>query len=497
MTFQSIPASTFVNVTPGVISAGGSALSLTGLMLTANTRIPIGTVQSFANVAAVSAYFGASDPLVALAQTYFNGFDGSTVKPGALLITQYPTAATAAYLRGGAVTLAQVNAITSGTLTITSNGTVFTSSALNLSTATSLTNAATSIQAAFTSPTFTVTYDSIGGGFLVTSTTTGATSILSFATGTNAAPLGLTAATGAVVSAGAAIGVAATFMAGVIAQTQNFVSWTTTFEPSTPDCISFAQWNNAQGNRYRYCMWDTDATVATTVPATASAGYAITQANYSGTVLVYAPTLGATAAAFALSIPASVNPSATNGRATSAFLTQTGLTPDIVNTTVYANMIANGYNGYVSAATANQQFNFYSNGSISGPFLWDDSYVDQVSLNNGLQLALMTLLTTVHSIPYNATGYALISAACADPIAAAVNFGSIRPGVALSALQIAEINNAVGFDVSVPLQTRGWVLVIGNATSQVRAARTSPPISLYYVDGQSVQNISLFSEEVQ
>ena len=57
---MSIPASAIVQVNPGVINAGGQALALNGLILTANTAIPIGSVQPFASSTAVSAFFGAS-----------------------------------------------------------------------------------------------------------------------------------------------------------------------------------------------------------------------------------------------------------------------------------------------------------------------------------------------------------------------------------------------------------------------------------------------------
>ena len=56
---NAIPASAIVSVNPGVISAGGTGLSLNGLFLTSSTRVPVGTVASFPTYAAVLAYFGA------------------------------------------------------------------------------------------------------------------------------------------------------------------------------------------------------------------------------------------------------------------------------------------------------------------------------------------------------------------------------------------------------------------------------------------------------
>lgn len=147
---STIPASTVVNVLPGVLAAGGSSLDLNGLMLTNSTRIPVGTVQEFGTAAAVSDYFGATSAEASFAAVYFAGFDDSSVKPGALLGTQYNVAPVAAFLRGAdlaaSTSLAQLTAF-SGTLSVTIDGVLKTAS-VNLSGATSFTNAAEIIGAA-------------------------------------------------------------------------------------------------------------------------------------------------------------------------------------------------------------------------------------------------------------------------------------------------------------------------------------------------------------
>lgn len=498
---QTIPASQIVSVVPGVISAGGTALDLNGLGLSTASRVPIGSVQSFPTQAAVASYFGASSTEAALASVYFGGFDNSHIKPGAMLWAQYPQAAVGGWLRGASLasmTLAALQALT-GTLSLTVAGVVKTSSSINLSGASSFSNAATLIQAAFTTPGFTVTYDSVSGGFLFTETATGASSTLTYASGTLATALKLTSATGAALSQGADAATPAAFMDSLVRLTTNWVSFFTAFDPDTPGNNSvkqaFASWTNSQGNRYVYVAWDTDATPTASTAATGSLGYLLGQANSSGTVVLWSP--DATKAAFVAGYFASLDFTQLNGRTTLAFRAQTGLTADVTDATAAANLLANGYNFYGAYGTANDAFTFLSDGSISGPFLWADSYANQVWLNNALQLALMTLLTSLNSIPYNSDGYGLIEAACLDPIEAAVNFGAIRPGVALSALQAAEVNNAAGADIDRILSTRGWVLQILPASAIVRAARASPPMSLWYMDGQSVQKINLASLEVQ
>jgi hypothetical protein len=195
--------------------------------------------------------------------------------------------------------------------------------------------------------------------------------------------------------------------------------------------------------------------------------------------------------------PAALFCGATTGPPTLAFRSQSGLAAEVTDATTANNLIANGYGFYGAYATAAQGFLFAYPGSISGLFLWADSYINQIWLNNQLQLALMTLLSNAKSIPYNTAGYSLIRAAMQDPINQALNFGAIRAGVTLSASQAAQINNAVGGQVAQVVQTQGWYVDIQNATPQVRAARGTPPIVFYYMDGQSVQKITLASVEVQ
>lgn len=147
----SIPASTFVEVIPSVISAGAADLAMNAVFVdnTGDTSIPIGTTQGFPSVAAVSAWYGPASLQAALAAIYFAGYNGATTLPNLLFFTQFNTGAVAAYLRGGSLaglTLTQLQAF-SGVITINVNGEVVTSANINLATATSFSNAAALIQA--------------------------------------------------------------------------------------------------------------------------------------------------------------------------------------------------------------------------------------------------------------------------------------------------------------------------------------------------------------
>jgi hypothetical protein len=570
MTVNSIPASAIVAVTPGVLAAGGSALDLSGLVLTTNPRIPIGTVLSFASYPDVSAYFGPTSQEAGIAAVYFLGFDNSNKKPGQLLFSQYPTANVGAYLRGGSIALLPLTALQAltGVLTVTIDGTPRTSSTINLSAATSPSNAAAIIatalggsgpqHAAFTgsisttvltvsamtsgaiqvgdviaggtvsagttiiaqlsgSPgvagTYTVSasqtvtsaaltaslpvvsYDATAGAFVVSSGTTGASSTIGFGSGTIATGLALTAAAGAVTSQGAVASTPSGAMNAVIGQTGDFASFMTAFKPSTSDMVAFAAWTNATVDNYVYVMWDTDITLTTSSFGSSALGQ-IANAAYDGTFGIY-ETSDINLAAFVMGMIASIDFAETNGRTNAAFRTQSGLTPQIVNQTIAAQLEANGCNFFGAWGTANDRFLFLYPGAITGKFRWLDTYVNQIWMNNQFQLALLLFLTQVKSVPYNQVGYAMIEAACMDVINQAVNFGAVVPGVTLSSAQVAEVNNAAGLKIDTVLASRGWYLQVRDATPQVRAARGTPPCTFWYMDGGSVQRLGLASVTVQ
>lgn len=491
----SIPASEIVNIIPGVIGAGGTGLDLSGLILTDSLRAPTGAVLRFATAAAVADYFGATSAEATQAAIYFRSYRNATSVPAALLFAPYAAAARAAWLRGGTLglTLTQLKAL-SGNLTVTFGGSALTSSAINLTAATSFSNAATIIQSAFTTPPFTVTYDSTADAFLFTSTATGAAATIVEASGTLAVPLKLTTATGAVLSQGAVASTPATAMAMVQDQTQNFASFSTIFKPTDADFVAFARWTNGKGNRFLYVGW-TDSAAAVTNNDTTSPAYLVRAEELSGTASVWSNVPDK--ATFIMGYVASLDFNRTGGRTVAAFRSGVGLLADVTSQTVAANLTANGYSFYGTYATANDDFTWIYNGQVSGDFRWIDSYVNQIWMNAQFQLSWMSLLGSVGQIPYNDEGYELLRAGLLSDIETAVSFGAIRAGVSLSDAQKAIIVGLVGRDVSDVLFTDGWFLSIQDPGAAVRAARGSPICTFLYTDGQSVQKITLSSLMVQ
>lgn len=508
---MSIPASRIVTINPEVISAGGNPLVLNGLYLTQNTAMPVGKVFNFTSVAAVAAFFGAGSAEAAQASIYFAGYVNSSVKPTGILFTTFNLAAREAFLHGGSLaglSLTQLQALT-GTVILTVDGTLETSASISLAGATSFSNAASLIQAGFTTPPFTVAYDPITSAFVFTATgSAGPSSTISFATGTISIALALTAPTGAFTSQGAAADTPASAMNNATAISQNWASFVTMWEPTLTDKEAFAVWSNGQNNRYLYLAWDSDVQ-ASTQGSTTAFGVVALAAEYNGVMCLSgdpasAVAEGTTLAILALALAsfvsgaiASVNFSQPNGRVTAAFLKSGSIQSTCGSDPIAENLLANGYSFYGTYASANQGFIFLYNGQLPGVWLWMDSYINQIYLNSQFQIALMTLLTSlVGSVPYTPSGYSLIRAALQSPIDAALSFGSIRTGVELSAAQAVAVNLASGVNAAPIIETQGYYLQVLDPGAQARANRATPIINFWYADGGAVQQITMASIDI-
>jgi hypothetical protein len=259
----------------------------------------------------------------------------------------------------------------------------------------------------------------------------------------------------------------------------------------------FAAWTNSTGSQFVYLAWDNDITPTQSTAAATSLGYILEQSESSGTVPIY-ETLGANShyASFVGGAIASIDFSERNGRTNLKFRSQSGLPITSLTGTQAANLDANQYNYYAGNASRAQTFNWLSQGTITGPFEWIDSYINQIWLNYSLQEAFLLCLTQNKSVPYNPVGYGLVRQYAQDPINAALNFGAIVTGVVLSEGQAAYVNNAAGFKISDTITQNGYYLLILPASPTVRGLRGSPPMQLFYTDGGSINMINLTSTDI-
>ena len=486
----SIPASEIVTVLPSVLGAGGTAMALNAVIISDNVKF---VAKEYSNADAVGNDYGTTSDKYKFAQIYFNGFTGSTVKPSALFISKYSAVASAAKLTGASLrsmSLDQLKAIT-GAISVTIDG-VLKTGTVNLSAATSFSNAATLIATALTA---TVTFDTQLQSFVIASGTTGATSSISFATGAAAEALALTELTGAQLDNVTTVDTATKAMKRLTNYTLNLSTIVAETSTALNDNIQkeIATWVSLQNHRYWLVKYGEEPTALIANNTTNFAGW-VAENNVADVTCVYGTFEHA---ALCAGYAASLNFSELNGRTTMDFRSTSTLAPSVTDVDDANALESNGYAYYGAFATANDRFIFLRNSIVSGEFKWVDAYLNQIYFNSQLQLAQITGLIANKSIPYNDVGKSKVRASAQDPINEMLNFGGIQTGVILSEQQKSIINNEAGVDAATIIFNQGYYLMIRDATPQVRAARGSFPIKLWYTDGGSVHSINIASINVQ
>ena len=510
---NSIPASFFLSVTPSVLSAAGNSLGMNAIMLTNNAAVPIGTLMGFGDETEVSAFFGPAALETTLANIYFSGFNGAGQIPSALYFAQYNTASVAGYLRGaniGTTSLSAIQAL-SGTLTLTIDGTQYTTTSINLSAATSFSNAASIIQTALQAqhPSTTCTYDSQRNAFVITSPTTGASSSVGFCSVDSIATgLFLTSAAGAVQSPGAVAAVPAGLMNGLTSVSQDWATFMSVFDPDNgaaggPIKQQFATWNAGQNDSYMYVAWDTDATPSTELPDSACFAQQIAALNGTFPVWDQTATQAASVAAMTCGIAASIQYNAPGGRTSFAYRSSPALSPTLTSPTIFSNVTGtnanpgNGYNTYAGFATRTTPFQWLQLGTVTGAFKWADSYLNQIYWNSQFQNDFAVYQSNVNSTPYTQAGYNNLHQALAGDIQLMGEFGAWVKNGELSGEQQVEVNTDAGLVIAPVIQSQGWYLLIKDPGSSVRQQRGSPIVKFYYFDGGSIGQINMSSVDVE
>jgi hypothetical protein len=389
-------------------------------------------------------------------------------------------------------------AITAGTIVtqlLTGNGGAGSTWAVNL------TQAQSSTTITGTTTVATVAYDSTSGAFVITSGITGAASTIAFATGSAAAPLLLTSATGAVTSQGSAALTPNAFMNSLIVTNSAWVNFMTIFDPDggsgNAQKQAFAAWKNMQNNRFAYFCWDPDVSPAASTNAASSLGQIFKANNDSGTMLVWEgggplTTQDTGLCAFELGLAASINYNQTNGRTDFAFKSQAGLLANVTDPTTAGNLLANGYNFYGAYGSATQTFVWNFPGSITGPYAWVDSFETEVWLNTFFQAQFLTLFQNMLSVPFTTPGAILIQQTGQTVIQQGLSFGAFAPNT-LTPGQIAQVNAQAGNNIAGSLQTNGYYLQVNIPNQTVQAARGPWNITFWYIDRNSVHQINLSS----
>jgi hypothetical protein len=177
---MALPVSSLVRVSINLSPLAAARRSFGILMIAGDSNVISGLerYRTYTTLESVADDFGTTAPEYYAAALYF----GQSPKPDTLMIGRWLRTATAAFNKGGILTLAQQSmsnwtSITNGSMKITIDGVLKTLSSLDFSAQTNLNGVATVIDAALTGAT--VAWD--GSRFIVTSGTTGTSSSVTYA----------------------------------------------------------------------------------------------------------------------------------------------------------------------------------------------------------------------------------------------------------------------------------------------------------------------------
>jgi hypothetical protein len=493
---MSIKAGYLVAITPRTISAGASDLETNGMLLTKSALLPSGTpAMAFASAAAVAAFFGDASDEAVFAQQYFTGLTNQQKAPTSLVIGRRIDEDAPAWIRGGAITadLASFKKVTDGAMKITIDGAEKTATAVDLSSATSLSEVIQTIATALTG--CTGSYDSTTNTFTLTSSTDGASSTVSYASagddGTDlSAMLCMTQSEGAVLSQGVDAMTEAATLNAICAVTANWSQFTTLWEVTEQaEAEAYSAWADIDDD-FVYVFWSSDQNMTSALTQDSTIAKALKD-KYNCTFMIYS--FDYATAAFAIAYPATIKWDATQGMKVIFGKSASGISPTVTDEQVATALDDLGVSYVGQFATRNDEFTIANRGELTGSMYgFYDTLIGSIWIRSKLQTSIVNGLATVNRAPYNSVGYTMLKSWCLDPITLAKIVGAMDEGISLSESQKSQILQETGnSEATGELQSKGWFLLVLDPGAAVRARRGSPISSLYYSYGGSIQKVDL------
>lgn len=493
---MSIKASYLVSLTPRVISNSARDLETNGMVLTKSALIPADqSAMIFTSATSVADFFGAESDESIFAQQYFTGLTNQQKAPSTLIIGRRIDEDVAAWIRSASlkVKLDELKKISDGSLSLMINGKKVDATAINLASATSMSDVATKIAEKLTGTTG--AYNSNLNAFIFTTTTKGNAASIGFApvseTGTPLAEmLGLTEEKGAVLSNGAAAQTESQALDAVASVTGNWSQFTTLWEvKEASEAEAYSAWADIADD-FIYVFWSSDEKMANQLTQKSTIA-ATLRDKYNCTLMTYAKDFKT--AAFVVAYPATIKWDQTQGMKVIFGKSATGLEPTV--TTESEAVALDGLRvSYVGQfATRNDEFVFANRGALASDFYgFYDVLIASIWLRSKIQTAVMDGFKSVNKVPYNDVGYTMLRQWLADPIDQGLNVGAIDRGLALSESQKAQILQETGdSDSADDIETNGFWLQIKDPGASVRAQRGSPVMQLYVAYAGSVQKVEL------
>lgn len=446
---MSISLKRFVDITSGV--GGGAGVRLRDLILrlfSTDTRVPEKTVIEMTSADEVGAYFGTTSPEYLRAVFYF-GFISKLIKaPKKISFSRYASAAAAARIYGAtkAFVVSSFTGITTGSLKLTIGAYTADVTGLNFSSATTLSNIASTLQTAIRAVTAggadwtaaTVTYNATANRFELVGGVVGAEAIAT------AAP-----ASGADVRALLGWDATAVFSPGVDAQepldallasvqvSDNFGSFAFIPTITAGQVAAVATQNDTYNVKFIYLHPMAAADAASLYGALS---------GYSGVACVLSPL----ATEYPELLPAMVL-AATDYNARNSvqnyMYQQATLTPAVLDDATATVMDNARVNYYGRTQTAGQFLDFFQRGVMMG--LATDpvdlnTYANEMWFKDAAGAKILELLLSMARVSANATGRSQLLAVLQSVIEQAVFNGTISIAKPLNTTQKLYIGNLTG-----------------------------------------------------
>lgn len=493
---MSINAGYLVSLTPRLISVSARDLETNGMVLTKSALIPADRpATTFSSASEVADYFGAESAEAVFAQQYFTGLTNQQKAPSALIIGRRIDEDAAAWIHGAkaGVLLADLKKIKNGAVTITVNGAEKAAANIDLSAATSLSQAAETIATAITG--VTGTYDSNTDTFTFTTETKGANATVTFAgkpaAGTDlGALLKLTEAAGAVLSQGAKAQTESETLDAVVAVTANFSQFTTLWEiTDKAEAAAYSAWADVDDD-FVYVFWSSDERMTDQLTQSSTIAAAL-EDKYNCTLMLFAKS--AKTAAFAIAYPATIKWDQPQGMKVLFAKSASGLETSVTSK-AQATALDELRVSYIGQfATRNDEFQFANRGALASDLYgFYDTLIGSIWLRSKIQTAIMNGFASVNRVPYNERGYTILRSWITDPLNQALSNGAIDSGLVLSESQRSQIIQETGTDESAnDIESVGYWLSITDPGAAVRAQRDTPVMMLYVGYAGAVQKVSL------
>lgn len=426
---QALNVSRLVQATVNLSPTAAPARGFGTLLIAGDANVINGQerTRTYTTLDGMVADFGTSAPEYLAAALYF----GQSPQPSSLMIGRWLRTATAGFLKGAKLSateqlLATWNAVTAGSMAITIDGVVKTLSAMNFSAVVNMNGVATVITTALAGAGV-VAWD--GNEFIVTSSTTGTTSTVSYASATGSgtdisAMLKLTSGLAFAPVPGFA---SETPLACITALADLSSAWygllfAASTMPANSDLTAVAGFIEGAGTARVFGVTETDSR-ALSASYTSDLASLMSALKYKRTCVQYSANPYAAASLFGRAF--SVNFLANRSTITLMYKQEPGIVAELLTESQAEALTAKRCNVFVQYNNATA---ILQNGVMAGPAYFDEIHgLDWFA--NALQTAEYNLLyTSPTKIPQTDAGQNMIVAVAHSVCDEAVNNGLVAPG---------------------------------------------------------------------